>query len=85
MTSFEVACRRFASTLGDFSAATTNCLGDSLAATTVNDLQSPAAGQGFWYALRAVSCGGNASYDSGLPNQVVSRDAGIAASGHACP
>ena len=73
-------------TLGDFSAATTNCLGDSLAATTVNDLQSPATGQGFWYALRAVSCGGNASYnDSGLPDQVVSRDAGIAASGHACP
>jgi hypothetical protein len=74
------------STVGSFSAATTSCLGDNLAGTTVNDLQSPAAGQGFWYALRAVNCGGSASYDdSGLPDQVASRDAGIAASGHGCP
>lgn len=72
-------------TAGNFSSATTNCLGDNLTGTTVSDLQSPAAGQGFWYALRAVNCGGNASYDSGSPRQVASRDAGIAASGHGCP
>jgi hypothetical protein len=73
------------STQGDFSAATTDCFADNLASTTINDLQSPAVGQGFWYVLRAVNCGGNASYDSGSPKQVGSRDAEIAASGHACP
>ncbi len=70
---------------GNFSTATTSCLGNDVAATTINDLQSPAAGQGFWYVLRAESCGGNASYNSTSPRQVASRDAGIAASGHACP
>jgi hypothetical protein len=73
------------STLGNFTTATTNCLGNDVAATTINDLQSPAVGQGFWYALRAVSCGGGASYDSGSPKQVGSRDAEIAASGLGCP
>jgi hypothetical protein len=72
-------------TLGDFSAATTNCLGNDLGATTVNDLQSPTVGQGFWYALRAENCGGGASYNSGASSQIGSRDAEIAASGHACP
>jgi hypothetical protein len=73
------------STLGDFSAATTNCFGNDILATSVNDPQSPLPGQGFWYALRAENCGGNASYNSGSPKQVASRDAGIAASGHGCP
>jgi hypothetical protein len=79
------ALQTLRSTGGSFSAATTGCLGDNLGSTTVNDLQSPAVGQGFWYAVRAVNCGGNASYDSGSPKQVASRDAGIAASGHGCP
>jgi hypothetical protein len=76
------------STQGNFSAATTDCFADNLTATTLNDPQSPAAGQGFWYVLRAVNCGGSASYNSynfGSPDQVGSRDAEIAASGHACP
>jgi hypothetical protein len=72
-------------TLGSFSAATTTCLGNDIGATSVNDLQSPTVGQGFWYLLRAENCGGGASYDSGAPKQVAPRDAGIAASGHACP
>jgi hypothetical protein len=70
---------------GNFSTATTTCLSNDVAGTTVNDLQSPTVGQGFWYALRAANCGGGASYNSGSPKQVASRDAGIAASGHACP
>jgi hypothetical protein len=74
-----------ASTHGDFSAATTACLADDVATTMIDEIEAPAAGQGFWYALRAVSCGGSASYDSGSPSQVGSRDAGIAASGQACP
>jgi hypothetical protein len=73
------------SSSGNFTTATTNCLSNNLAATTINDLQSPAVGQGFWYVLRAVSCGGGASYDSGSPDQIGSRDAEIAASGLACP
>jgi hypothetical protein len=76
------------STQGNFSAATTDCFANNLTATTLNDPQSPAAGQGFWYVLRAVNCGGSASYNSynfGSPDQVGSRDAEIAASGHACP
>jgi hypothetical protein len=43
------------------------------------------AGQGFWYLVRAESCGGNASYNSGSPSQIGSRDAEIAASANACP
>ena len=70
---------------GDYSVATTDCLGNDLAATTADDNAVPAAGQGFWYLLRATNCGGNASYDSGAPRQVAPRDAGIASSGHACP
>jgi hypothetical protein len=70
---------------GNFSAATTDCLGNDLAATTVDDSGVLAVGQGVWYVLRAESCGGNASYDSGSPKQVGSRDAEIAASGHGCP
>jgi hypothetical protein len=74
------------SSLGNFTTATTNCLGNDLAGTSVNDLQGLPTGQGYWYVLRAVSCGGGASYnDSGPPDQVGPRDAGIAASGLACP
>jgi hypothetical protein len=79
------AVQTLRATGGSFSASTTNCLSNDLGATTVNDLQSPAVGQGFWYLLRAENCGGGGTYDSGSPRQVASRDAGIAASGHACP
>ena len=72
-------------THGSFSAATTGCLGNDLGATTVDESTALAAGQGIWYALRAVNCGGHASYNSGAGSQVGSRDAGIAASGHGCP
>jgi hypothetical protein len=70
---------------GDFSAATTDCLQNDLAATTIDEVAVPAVGQGFWYALRALNCGGSASYDSGVASQSGSRDAEIAASGQACP
>ena len=70
---------------GDFSAATTQCLANDLPTTSFDHPEIPAAGQGFWYLIRAVNCGGNASYDSGSPSQVGSRDAEIAASGYGCP
>jgi hypothetical protein len=70
---------------GNFTTATTNCLGNNVAATTINDLQSVTAGNGYWYLIRAANCGGGGSYDSGAPKQIGSRDAEIAASGFACP
>jgi hypothetical protein len=70
---------------GNYTTSTINCLGNNLVATTADDTASVPAGQGFWYLVRAVSCGGNASYDSGAPKQIGSRDAEIAASGVACP
>jgi hypothetical protein len=69
---------------GDFTAATNACLGNNLAATTIDDAQALAPGQGFWYVLRATSCG-SGSYNSGSARQVGSRDAEIAASGQGCP
>jgi hypothetical protein len=70
---------------GDFSVSTTSCVGNNLAATTIDHALAPTAGQGFWYVIRALSCGGNASYNSGSPKQVGSRDSEIAASPNACP
>jgi probable HAF family extracellular repeat protein len=70
---------------GDFSAATTGCLENDLTATSRDDADTPNAGDGFWYLVRAVNCGGSATFDSGAPSQVASRDAEFAASGHACP
>jgi hypothetical protein len=74
-----------ASNHGDFSAATTACLENDLAAISRDDADTPAAGDGFWYLVRAVNCGGAATFDSGAPSQVASRDAGIQASPMACP
>jgi hypothetical protein len=70
---------------GNFTTATTNCLGNDLSTTTIDDNQPLAAGQGYWYLLRAVNCGGAGTYNSGAPSQTGSRDAEIAASGHPCP
>ena len=70
---------------GNFSTATTQCLADDLPATSFDDAAIPALGQGFFYLIRAVNCGGGNSYNSGSPSQIGLRDAEIAASGHACP
>ena len=70
---------------GDFSAATTDCLENDLTGTSRDDADTPDAGDGFWYLVRAVNCGGSATFDSGAPSQVGSRDAGIQASPSTCP
>lgn len=70
---------------GNYTTSTISCLGNNLVATTADDTAAVPAGQGFWYLVRAVSCGGSASYDSQAPKQIGSRDAEIAASGVACP
>ena len=68
-----------------FTVATDACLGNDLAGTTYEDSAVPGGGEDFWYLVRAVNCGGPASYDEGSPSQVGSRDAEIEASGAACP
>jgi hypothetical protein len=70
---------------GSFSAATKTCLANDLAASNSADAEDPDPGFGFWYLLRAANCTGVGSYDSGDALQLAPRDAGIAASGHACP
>ena len=70
---------------GDFTTATDACLDDDLTDTTTDDADTPDPGDGYWYLVRATSCGGAASFDSGAPSQVASRDAGIQASPYACP
>jgi uncharacterized membrane protein len=73
------------STQGDFSTGTTDCLENDLTATSRDDADTPDAGDGFWYLVRAVNCGGAATFDSGAPSQVGSRDFGIQSSASTCP
>lgn len=70
---------------GDYSTATDECLADDLAATQLDDPDLPAPGDGFWYVVRGVNCGGEGSYDTGGAGQTGSRDAGLSASPNACP
>jgi len=73
------------STAGDFTQATESCLANDRPETTRTDGATPALGDGFWYLVRGVSCGGAGYYDEGHPAQQGSRDAEIAASAGACP
>ena len=66
---------------GDFSVAVEQCLMDDGAATSL----AMADGDGFFFLVRAVNCGGEGTYDVGVPSQVASRDPGIEAAGPACP
>lgn len=70
---------------GDFSAATTACLGSALPGNSVPFTDTPPAGAGLFLLARARGCGGPGSYDSGSISQVGSRDAGVNASAGACP
>jgi hypothetical protein len=73
------------STSGNFGAAITDCLENDLADTSRDDADTPDAGDGFWYLIRAANCGGSATFDSDDPSQVRSRDAFIDVSPIACP
>lgn len=70
---------------GNFAVSLSDCLETALNANTYADTDTPSAGNGFWYLVRPVSCGGHGTYDSGAPSQVGSRDAEIQASTAACP
>jgi uncharacterized membrane protein len=73
------------SSQGDFRVAATDCLESALGATSYEDTDTPPAGDGFWYLVRPVSCGGHGTYDSGEPSQIGSRDALMQESTATCP
>jgi hypothetical protein len=70
---------------GDFAAATLACLADNVTATGLDVAGRPADGGALWYLVRAAGVGSALTYGDVAPGQVASRDAGIAASAHACP
>ena len=73
---------------GDFAVATELCLAGGLADTSLPFTESPAPGEFWWFLVRGVDGGGALTYDTwgfGSNGQVASRDAGIEASGAACP
>jgi hypothetical protein len=69
-------------TSGNFTSAVLGCLENNGTDTIASDATVPASGQGYFYLVRS-SPGG--TYDSFCASQVASRDAGIQASGLACP
>ncbi|HEX4824333.1 MAG TPA: putative metal-binding motif-containing protein [Candidatus Polarisedimenticolaceae bacterium] len=75
-----------ASSHGEFSVATTDCLANDAGATSLEDDQAPTAGGGYWYLVRVNRLDGDApTYDAEVCHQVASRDASIQASPAACP
>jgi parallel beta-helix repeat protein len=74
-----------ASSAGDFTSATGQCLASAMEGTAFDDTQALEPGQGFWYLVRAGNCGGMGSYDTGAASQSGQRDAEIGASPQGCP
>jgi len=71
---------------GSYSAATKACAANDITVARVDDAEDPEpGGYGFWYLIRAANCTGVGSYDTPGASQAAPRDAGIAASGQACP
>jgi len=70
---------------GNFTTSLQACLADDQAGLGFVDTALPPVGNGFWYLVRGLSCGGAGTYDSVGGNQVGSRDAEIAASPGSCP
>jgi cysteine-rich repeat protein len=72
------------STAGNFASplVTQLCLANNRVESSWAHTETPSAGQGLWYLVRAQPAG---TYDSGSASQSGSRDAEIAASGNGCP
>jgi len=70
--------------LGDFTVATDSCTSNDLVANSVLDADVPAAGHGYWYAIRGNQCAGG-SYDSIGEGLVGLRNDEINASPSSCP
>jgi hypothetical protein len=70
---------------GDFTSAVAACSGNDHAGTSVESLEAPGTGEGFFYLVRGVNCAGTGTYDTDATSQVQLRDAEIDASPSACP
>jgi hypothetical protein len=70
---------------GNFTTAVQACAANDAGSTSVASAETPAPGQGTFYLVRGVNCGGPGSFDSGSAKQAGSRDAEVAASAGACP
>lgn len=70
---------------GDFAAATSTCAANDVVATSLDDADSPPAGEGFFYLVRSMTCHAVGTWDSGSPSQQGSRDAEIAAAPNSQP
>jgi hypothetical protein len=67
-----------------FEDATLGCPGDNDTGSGLIFQGTPSPGDGFWFLVRGVNCGGAGTYDSIGSGQVAPRDAAIAAGG-GCP
>ncbi len=73
-----------AGTEGDFTSATLQCLAPALSSTFTSYSGVPGPGEGFWFLVRPLNCGGTGTFDSLESTQSGSRDAEIEASGGSC-
>ena len=71
-------------TSGDFTAATTSCLASGSPDTTIEMSSAPTTGEGFFFLVRGVACGGAGTFDVPGPGQIGNRDTEIEASPVAC-
>jgi len=69
----------------NFTSAIIACLADDLGESALVLSRAPAKGNGFFYLVRGINCGGHGTYDSADPGQIGSRDAEINASPLSCP
>jgi len=72
-------------TAGYFTPAVDSCLANDTTQAWYDDADDPPAGEGYWYLVRAVNCGGAASFDSGGPSQIYGRDVELNAANLSCP
>ena len=70
---------------GAFADSTNACLLNGSLQRYASDPSLPPPGEGYWYLVRALNCGGLGTYDTGSDSQVGLRDPGIAGSPNRCP
>jgi hypothetical protein len=70
---------------GDFTAATTGCLGSDVVSSPVGGTDDPPVGEAFWYLVRGYGGVAGTTYDAGDPGQGGTCDAQINAATSACP
>jgi hypothetical protein len=70
---------------GDFSEVATDCLVKNEQALCTPILDDPSPGEAFWYLVRPAKSAASATYDSGCPSQITSRDEPISDARGSCP